>query len=330
MVNDMTACDFDVAVLTVFIEDFVNNGKVPAEVREHVQACDACRLIFASPDHARRFLDFRRSIWCEAQPVAQNDFCNGQIRRICGYDENLSFALLLGNNPDSIANDQLIGVILRPDPLPHQTEADDLIIDSIPALGGMPLLVECWNRREFKSALLAETLAQIDLEMANRISRHSARLVARNNIVQTFRRHEIENSPGEPFQIHDLVKIEYFMDDSIYLHENFWNPQSTARLAADTEKDKNENLKFIYEILCRFIEKNTLALRVRLSHYNDLKIVGQNEDFLTAELWGRNFEKILFSGSNGVLEITSADLVEVDSSQLLKIILKVTSSCSQS
>lgn len=328
--NNMTACNFDVAVLATLIEDFVYGGKVPAEVREHMQACDACRLIFSSPEHARRFLDFRRSIWCENQPVAQNDFCNGQIRRICGYDENLSFALLLGNTTDSIANDELIGVILRPDPLPHQTEADDLIIDSIPALGGMPLLVECWNRREFKSTLLAETLAQIDLEMANRISRHSARLVARNNIVQTFRRHEIENSPGEPFQIHNLVKIEYFVDDSIYLHENFWNPLSTAKLAADTDKDQNENLKFIYEIFCRFIERKALALRVRFSQPNILKIVGQNEDSLSAELWGRDFEKILFSGSNGVLEITSADLVEVDSSQLLKIILKVTSSCSQS
>lgn len=328
--NNMKACNFDVAVLAAFIKVFADSGEVPVEVREHLHACEACRLIFASPDHARRFLDFCRSIWCKNKPIAQNDFCNGQIRRISGNDEDLSFALLLGNTPDSIANDELFGVILRPDPLPQQTDADDLIIDSIPAFGGMPLLVECWNRRKFKSALLAETLAQVDSEMTSRIAGHSAGSVARNKIVQTFRRQEIENSPGEPYQIRNLVKFEYYVDDSIFIHENYWLPQTEARLAADTEKDLNENLEFIYEIFCRFIEKNAIAIRVRFSRPNVLKVVGQNEDFLSAELWGRDFEKILFSGGNGILEITSADLEKVDSSQLLKIILKVTSSCSQS
>ncbi len=317
----MNNCSFASQDLLDIVRNFVENGSMPAQMIEHRRDCRACNLIFSSRRHAKAFLDFSREKWPEKAAICDCGCENGQIWRLLTSDEDFLLALLFENENHDFENDMIKAIILRPDPLQQQTSNDDLIVDGGVVFGGMPLLVEVWNRRHILRSSLGEKLTEIDDNLCNKISRHSCEILVQEPFIAAFRRHEIDSAPGEPVDNPMVVKMEFFSQNSQVLSDKFWNPQFVTRMAAASECA--DSIHGLYETLCRFVEKHSPDFRVRFDHKNCLKIAGMPSQTINLALtFGDSIEKS-FTGSNGILEIRNEELVDYDPMLLRKIILTV-------
>ncbi|MFZ5953350.1 MAG: hypothetical protein ACOYXC_21780 [Candidatus Rifleibacteriota bacterium] len=311
----MNSCCLNSESLERKLNDFIASGKIPPEMFIHCQTCEACRLIFSSPEKARLYQKFKKTIFPERVIDSTVALSYGQIWQIEHKDNEVCLALII--DKENIDENKTGILIIRANPNLKQLESNEIILSGSCSPDGIPLLIETWNKRFIAKDQLLYFIGKLSDEVLGRIEKHVPSKVCKNSAAIAFRNHEIESCPGVPEKEIQSLKILYKCsesEDHMVIVKNF---STSIKLAAETEN--HFSLNDLYEKICLFIDKKRLKIRARYDFKETLKIIGLKEEEIQISFYfSDGFEKKIPS-KNGVIEINAIDFKEREFDQLKKI-----------
>jgi hypothetical protein len=215
------------------------------------------------------------------------------------------------------------GFMVTPNPLRHDTTADDLIVAAGDNSLHIPLMVQFWNRRLVRLSHLFRPIAFLSektVEKAILCFENQKNLPGATAVI--FRNYEIENSPGIPAG-ENVIEILFLSGSKRYARYQMRQDNSIEFLAAASERSDFQSR--FYKLLNDFILLNSPGYLIRNLGKFGLKIIGINNNKFCLQLKFRNCTNKIFASEGNILVLSSKILSELDFADLngVKVAVKL-------